>query len=151
MAQLANFTGTTPRFALPYLFAGQAQKEFFVNEAHAITDLLLQPVVEGETNTPPVTPATGESWLVSNNPTGAWVQNEGSLAGFYGGTWLFVPPTEGLRIWDKATRQILVYRDTWLRAAEPTATTGGGIVDTELRAAFSDLIEALKISGIFPA
>lgn len=150
MSQLVEFTGSTPRFALPYLFAGQTQKEFFVNEAHALIDLLLQPVIEGESNTPPSTPVEGETWLVADNPTGLWADQAGVVAGFTGGTWLFITPTNGLRVWDKAANQQIIYRDSWQQPLEPASVTGGSVVDIELRAAFNQLIEALRISGIFP-
>ena len=150
MSQLAEFTGSTPRFALPYLFAGQTQKEFFVNEAHALIDLLLQPVIDGESNTPPPAPIEGETWLVDDNPTGLWTDQAGAVAGFIGGNWLFIPPVNGLRVWDRAVNQQLIYRDSWQQPQEPTDVTGGSVVDIELRAAFTQLIEALRISGIFP-
>ena len=38
---------TTPRFALPFILPGQAQKELFHNEALARIDLALHPAVEG--------------------------------------------------------------------------------------------------------
>jgi hypothetical protein len=66
------FPSATPRFGLPLLFPGQARKEFFVNEAHALTDALLACVVEGEAPAPPSTAGEGTSWLVASSATGDW-------------------------------------------------------------------------------
>lgn len=64
------FDSTTPRFGLPLLFAGQAQKEAFVNEAHALADALIHCAVEGEATAPPGAPVDGTSWLVGSPATG---------------------------------------------------------------------------------
>lgn len=145
------YTNTTPRFGLPLLFAGQAQKEFFVNEAHALVDALLHAACEGETATPPATPAEGETWLVASGASGAWAGEDGKLAAFQSGTWLFASPNDGMRLFDRATGQVLLYRGGWQRPAAPAAPGGGGTVDAEARSAIADLIAALVEAGVFPS
>lgn len=141
------FTSTSPRHALPLLFAGQAQKEVFVNEALALADALLHPAVEGEINDPPVTPAEGESWLVGAMPTGAWEGRAGALACFQAGNWIFAAPRDGMAALDRSTGQRILFRSGWQRPATPAEPVGGATVDLEARAAIVDLIGALVAGG----
>ena len=142
------FTSASPRFGLPLLFAGQSQKEVFVNEAHALVDALLHPAVEGEANDPPAAPAEGESWLVGSSPTGAWAEHAGALASFQAGGWIFAAPRDGMRVLDRATGQDIRYRDGWQRPPAPAEPSGGTTVDTEARSAISSLLAALAAAGV---
>jgi hypothetical protein len=145
------FDSASPRFGLPLLFAGQAQKEAFVNEAHALTDALLHCAVEGEASAPPATPSDGTNWLVGAAATGDWAGQDGKLACRQAGNWLFVSPRDGLRVLDRATGQQRCYLATWRIAEDVLEPTGGSSVDAEARAAISQLIAALRESGILPA
>ncbi len=62
------FETATAKFELPLLFAGQAQKEFFVNEALSRADLLLHCAIEGETAAPPPAPQAGQVWWPRHRP-----------------------------------------------------------------------------------
>ena len=142
------FASASPRHSLPLLFAGQSQKELFVNEAHALIDALLHVAIEGEDDTPPSTPAEGECWLVGETPSGAWADHAGELASYQSGGWIFAAPRDGMHALDRATGQAILYRDGWQRPATPSAPTGGATVDAEARAAIAELVEVLIASGI---
>ena len=128
---------------------GQAQKAFFVNEAHALTDALLHPAIEGEANDPPPVPADGDTWLVGNTPTGAWADHAGELASLQAGTWVFVTPRDGIKALDKSTGQEIRFVGGWQRPVAPAAPNGGAIVDAEARTAIAELVAALADGGFF--
>jgi len=150
MSDPLEFPSRSPRFALPLLFAGQAQKEFSVNEAHALIDALLHPAIEGVSSFPPAAPQDGQSWLVWSNASGVWAGHEGQIASFQSGTWLFCTPRDGLRVLDRSSMQDIFFRNGWIRPVRPAEPQGGAIVDTEARAAIAQLIAALVAGGILP-
>ena len=145
------FDTATARFALPLLFAGQAQKEFFVNEALTRADLLLHAAIEGETATPPAAPQAGQVWLVAASPTGVFAGHAGALAGWTGDGWRFVAPRDGLRVFDRGNGAFRLYRGGWQRQVAPAAPSGGSTVDAEVRAALALLAARLIDAGVFAA
>ena len=144
------FDSTSPRYGLPLLFAGQSQKEVFVNEAHALTDSLLHCAIEGEASAPPPAPIEGEAWLVGAAPGGDWTGQAGRLACRQGGNWLFVTPRDGLRLLDRSTGQERRFFGSWRFPAAPLEPIGGSTVDAEARAVIVQLIAALKDAGVYP-
>lgn len=145
------FASASPRFGLPLLFAGQSQKEVFVNEAHVLTDALLHPAIEGEADDPPASPGAGESWLVGGAPTGAWTDHAGELASYQAGGWIFAAPRDGLRVLDRSTGQDIRYLGGWQRPAAPAAPSGGATIDAEARTALAALVAALVAAGVLPS
>ncbi len=143
------FDSATPRFRLPLLYAGQSQKEAFVNEALGLTDTLLHCAVQGVLATPPLSPAGGAAWVVGTSATGAWAGQSGKIASLQSGQWLFIEPKDGMRIINLATGQDLRrLGGTWIVPEAPDAPSGGETVDTQARAAISSLLQALKDAGI---
>lgn len=151
MTDPITFPTATPRYSLPLLFAGQAQKEFYVNEAHALADALLHAACEGEATDPPVDPADGEAWLVASGATGEWAGEDGKLAARQAGNWLFVAPNDGMRLFDRATGQVLLFNGGWQRPAAPALPGGGSVIDAEARTAIAGLVTALVGAGVLPS
>ena len=151
MSDPVVFDTATPRFGLPLLFAAQAQKEFFINEAAARTDALLHCAIEGTAAAPPAAPAPGETWLVAPAPTGAWSGRANRIASFQSGEWLFQAPRDGLQVLSRQTGQRFDYRGGWRKAARPANPSGGSTIDSEVRAVLVNLLESLATAGIFAA
>jgi hypothetical protein len=145
------FDSRTPRLDLPLLFAGQAQKETFVNEIAARLDALLHCAVEAELAAPPPAPVDGQSWLVAMGASGEWSGKAGQIAARQAGNWLMSEPRDGMRILDRSTGQVRHYNAGWHAPARPAAPTGGTTVDAEARSAIVALIDCLSAAGIIPA
>lgn len=144
-----TFTSATSRHSLPILFTGQAQKEFIVNEALARLDLLAHPCVIDERADPPAAPTAGDCYLVSSNATGVWAGHGAALAGWDGTQWTIVPPSEGMLVREASQNLWLVFSGGWQRIAAPAEPDGGSVVDTEARAAITNILTALRDFGIF--
>ncbi len=151
MTSTISFDSITPRFGLPLLFAAQAQKEVFVNESLALIDALMDGAIEGLSATPPATPTDGTNWLIGASAAGDWAGQDGKLACRQAGNWIFVSPTDGTSVLNRASGQRMHFRGTWHSPALPAAPSGGATVDTEARSALASLITALQTAGIFPS
>ena len=145
------FDSRTPRLDMPLLFAGQAQKEGFVNEVTARVDALLHAAIESETETPPISPLDGQAWLVGTSPSGEWSGHGGEIAARQAGNWLFFTPRDGMKLLNRAAGQEIRYQAGWQIAARPTSPSGGTTIDNEARASIDGLIAALTTAGIIPA
>lgn len=159
----------TPRFQLPFILPGQAQKELYHNEALARIDCLLHVAVEeGPTIAPPLAPIPGQSWIVAAPAAAEWAGKEAHIACWTEGGWRFVMPHPGTCVWNKATNLSLHYRDgSWSEGELPAAKlvvggvqvvggrqppilspSGGTIIDVEARASIDALIATLMSHGL---
>ncbi|UMA64728.1 DUF2793 domain-containing protein [Roseivivax marinus] len=87
---------TSPILDLPYLAPAQAQKHVTVNEALTRLDILARLSVRGfGATTPPETPQEGETHALGAGPTGDWAGQDGRIACFTDGAWLFIAPRDG--------------------------------------------------------
>lgn len=162
-------SNATERFQLPYILSGQAQKEFFHNEALARLDAALHPAVEeGPLAAVPVAPVPGQSWIVAAGAIGAWAGEDGQIATFTEGGWRFVSPQPGMAAWDKQAGLWLVFDGaSWSDGALPAAAlivngqqvvgprrpaiaspSGGATIDVEARAAIDELIATFMSHGL---
>jgi hypothetical protein len=159
----------TARFGLPQLAPGQAQKEWYHNEALQRIDMLLCPAVEGSAlAAPPASPPAGACYLVATGATGAWAGEVGALATFTDGGWRFVAPIEGAQVLDRTSGQMVVRRGgSWeagiVRAQEMRINgltvlrdrqaavpdpIGGSVVDAPCRGAVASILAALRTHGL---
>lgn len=145
------FDSRTARHDLPLLFAGQSQKEGYVNESLARIDVLLHGAIEAKSAVPPTTPEDGQCWLVESGASGAWTGHAGEIAAYAGGNWLFFTPRDGFRLLNRATGQELRFRGSWQQPARPGAPSGGTTIDTEARVTIAALLQCLTEAGIIPA
>jgi hypothetical protein len=165
-------TDVTARLALPMLSAGQAQKEIYHNEALAILDAAVQPVVQSiGLDSPPPSPTEGQSWIVGETPLGAWAGRGDQLATWTGGGWRFLAPLDGMAVWNAAggvwtyrvagewqdgilpVSSLTIAGEQVLGGRQPAVVDplGGPTVDVQARAAISAILGALRNHGLIAA
>jgi hypothetical protein len=139
------------RFRLPFLETAQAQKEVTYNEALALIDMALHPIVEAVgQDGPPAAPALGAAWIVGNAPSGEWAGRAWAIAGWTQGGWRFVPASVGMVAWSRSHATTVRYFDAGWRIdrVQPIAAPmGGATIDAECRAAISSILTALRMQG----
>jgi len=66
--------------------------------------------VKNQTNTPPGSPADGDSYIVTATATGAWTGWENSISYYQSGTgWKRILPREGMLAWDQTGNNLHYY------------------------------------------
>ncbi len=133
------------------MLAGQAQKEFFVNEALCLLDALHARAVTASQPAPPASAADGACYRVTAAATGAWAGQENCLAVRVAGAWQFVAPAEGMVVFDRAAARLVIFRSQWQPAAVVAVPAGGTVIDVQARSALTALIAALQTMGVLAA
>jgi hypothetical protein len=139
------------RHQFPFLAVGQAQKEMTHNEALLLIDALLHPSVQTELQAPPAANTetdNGKSWLIGAAPTGAWAGKAGQIAHWTGGSWRYLGPKEGMRIWNIAVQSEMHFiNGLWSIMSAIAAPSGGAVIDVEARSAIAAILQMLRSSG----
>lgn len=165
-------TEVSNRLALPFLAAGQAQKEVWHNEALILLDCLVQPVVKAVAPVAvPTAPDSGDCWIVGPTPSGAWVGKAQQIACWTSGGWRFVAPLAGMACWSSADGVTVRYGPGgWeiglVRALElrigsnkvvgarlPAISepVSGTTIDIESRITIGSILAALRSHGLISA
>ena len=160
---------TSARLGLPFLAAGQAQKEIVHNEALTLIDMASMAAAESmDLAVPPSAPVAGQCWIVADGASGEWAGRDGAVAGRIEGGWRFLAPMAGMRVW-VADRGLWAQwsEGVWAAGVEAVAEirvagarviagrqaavavpAGGVTVDAEARATIAALIARLQAHGL---
>ncbi len=159
----------TPRWEMPLLYAGQAQKEMFHNEALMRIDMLLHGAVESaQLGSPPASPEPGQAWIVGPSGEAAWAGRAGQVAFWSEGGWRFVAPHKGLALdvgdlghrlvfdgedWQPESMRgdgIYIEGAKIVGARQPAiaAPVGGMITDAEARSTIAAILATLRTHGL---
>ena len=127
---------------------GQAQKEFYVNQALTILDALEQRTVAGSMSQPPANAGEGACYRVTAPASDQWSGHTDHIAIRISESWHFVVPAEGMMMFDRAAGYWLCFRAAWENAPALGVPSGGTVIDVEARAALAQLIAGLRSIGL---
>ncbi len=118
----------TENLKLPLLQPAQAQKHVTVNEALVRLDGLTQLVIQSQSVvTPPVSATDGLAWAVPVGASDAWSGQEGQIALWENGGWVFIAPKIGWRGWiADESRQGLYDGTSWVSGGVSLSPNGAG-------------------------
>lgn len=117
---------------------------------------------------PPVSPLSGECWIVGDTPSGAWAGQSGALACWSEGGWRFIAPMAGMRVrvedegldylhdgegWSKGALRpdgLYISDVRIVGAREPAISppSGGTVLDSEARAAILAILNVMENHGL---
>lgn len=142
----------TAKLGLPLVAAAQAQKHVTVNESLTRLDALVQlDLTSIEATVPPASPSDGEAHAVGTGATGAWAGEDGRVAVFVNGGWVFLTPQTGWQGWSGGSRVQFDGID-WVAGAGALSENGAGFVQ---RTVEIDHVVAAggtsTVAGIIPA
>ena len=103
-------TELSPRLAMPFIMPAQAQKHVTHNEALELLDSLVQMTLQSiDEPHPPAAPQDGQAWCVAAGATDAWAGQDGQIACWRGGGWMYLPVPLGCLAWVQDRAELHVY------------------------------------------
>lgn len=87
----------TANLALPLVAAAQAQKHITVNEALSVLDGIAQLRLLSRSVVAPPAASDGQAYFVPTGASGVWSGQDGNVAIYSNGGWIFVAPLPGWR------------------------------------------------------
>jgi len=143
----------TTQLGLPLVQPAQAQKHVTVNEAFARLDALAQISLAGEGGVAPASPVDGALYAVAAGASGLWAGEDGQLALFLNGGWLFVTPKVGWRGWRADTGVAVAFDGVeWVAGGGAFSANGAGFVQRSVEVDHSVGAGATSlVAGFIPA
>ena len=144
----------TAKLALPLVQAAQAQKHVTVNESLLRLDALTQLSIETKgLTTPPALPSEGEAHAVGAGAVDAWSGQDGNLAVFANGGWVFVAPQVGWRGWLVSEASVVGFDGSdWIAGLGSVTTNGAGFVHRSVETDHAVASGSTStVSGFLPA
>jgi len=120
----------TANLGLPLVQPAQAQKHVTVNDAFQRLDAFAQISIDvAGAATPPPSPNEGELHAVGTGATADWAGQDGKLALFLNGGWLFIQPNVGWRGWRLDAGSAVSYDGVdWVEGGGAFTQNGAGFV-----------------------
>lgn len=103
---------------------------YIQTDSSTITDY----VVLASQNAPPVSPTTGDTYLVGNSPSGAWVGHAKDIAEWNGSSWDFTDAVQGNYLYNTANALTYIFRSgSWVQTTGIPALHNGNTISLGLQ------------------
>lgn len=150
---MSSIADSSARLGLPYIIASQAQKHLTHNEALAILETLVQPVVSDiAASEPPADPTEGDCVVVGTGATGAFSGQDTKIAAWIAADWHFHAPQSGWSVVRGSDGQIFVYGASgWAAPTAPSTQDNLAQVGINAAASSTNRLTVASNASLFTA
>jgi hypothetical protein len=152
---------TSVDLGIPYIASKQGTPEVTHNDALNLLQMLVSGVADRALDTPPGSPAQGDTYILGSSPTGAWAGHANKLAGWFGTAWVFLPGNdsagtpmaigarhEGLAVWVRDEDRLYVWSGSaWLMQTAGQVQNGSATYDAPNLAAAATTTTTVTVTG----